>query len=68
VSEASGIGALKIKIELAKDTNVLKLERQFYFGAKGNILFPPTTYKALKTLFDNFHKADTYSISLKQKQ
>ena len=68
VNEASGIGALNVKIEMAKDTNVLKLSRQFFFGAKGSILFPPTAYKPLKVLFDSFHKADTYSVSIKQKQ
>jgi hypothetical protein len=68
VTESSGIGALTVKIELAKDTNVLKLSRQFFFGAKGNILFPATAYKPLKTLFDSFNKADTYAISIKQKQ
>jgi len=68
VNEASGIGSLNIKIDLAKETNVLKFNRQFYFGSKGNILFPATAYKPLKLLFDSFHKADTYTISLKQKQ
>lgn len=68
VNEANGIGSLNIKIDLAKETNVLKFNRQFYFGNKGNILFPPTAYKPLKILFDSFHKADTYTISLKQKQ
>jgi hypothetical protein len=68
VNEANGTGSLNIKIDLAKETNVLKFNRQFYFGSKGNILFPPTAYKPLKLLFDSFHKADTYTISLKQKQ
>jgi len=67
VNEAKGIGSLNIKIDLAKETNVLKYNRQFYFG-KGNILFPATAYKPLKLLFDSFHKADTQTISLKQKQ
>lgn len=68
VNEAKGIGSLNIKIDLVKETNVLKFSRQFYFGSKGNILFPATAYKPLKLLFDNFHKADTQTISLKQKQ
>ncbi len=68
VNEAKGIGSLNIKIGLAKETNVLKFSRQFYFGNKGNILFPATAYKPLKLLFDSFHKADTHTISLKQKQ
>jgi hypothetical protein len=68
ISEANGIGSLYIKIDLAKETNVLKFNRRFYFGSKDNILFPATAYKPLKLLFDSFHKADTYTISLKQKQ
>lgn len=68
VNEAKGIGSLNIDIDLAKETNVLKYSRQFYFGSKGNILFPAGAYKPLKFLFDSFHKADTHTISLKQKQ
>jgi hypothetical protein len=68
VNETSGIGSLNIKIDLAKETNILKYNRQFYFGGKNNILFPPSAYKSLKTLFDSFHRADTHSISIKQKQ
>jgi hypothetical protein len=68
VSDTNAIGDLNIKIELAKDTNILKLKRQFFFGGKANILFPATVYKPLKTLFDNFHRADTHAVSLKQKQ
>jgi transglutaminase-like putative cysteine protease len=67
VREASGIGAVTIKIELGTDTNILKYKREFFFG-NGKILFPPTAYKPLKVLFDSFHKADTHLISLKQKQ
>ena len=68
VNETSGIGALNINIDLEKDRNALKFTRQFYFGGKGNILFPATAYKSLKTLFDSFHRADIHSISIKQKQ
>jgi hypothetical protein len=68
VNETGGIGALNINIDLDKQTNLLKYTRQFYFGGKNNILFPPTAYKSLKTLFDSFHRADTHSISIKQKQ
>ncbi len=68
VSEVKGIGLLNIKIELSKETNILKYNRQFYFGGTGSVLFPVSAYKPLKILFDAFHKADTYTISLKQKQ
>ena len=68
VNETSGIGALNINIDLEKNTNVLKFSRQFYFGGKDKIYFPATAYKSLKVLFDSFHRADTSSISIKQKQ
>ncbi len=68
VNEAKGIGALKIKIELVKEPNVLKYSRQFFFGGNGNILFAAGAYKPLKILFDAFHKADTHTVSLKQRQ
>ncbi len=68
ISETGGLARLNISIEMVKDTNILKYNRRFYFGAKGNILFPQTAYKPLKTLFDNFHKADTHAVSLKQKE
>jgi hypothetical protein len=68
ISDTGDIGASNIKIELAKETNVLKYNRQFFFGGKNNILFPATAYKPLKALFDGFHKAATHTISIKQKQ
>jgi len=68
INEKSGIGGLTIKLEYSKEANVLKFNRQFFFGAKGNILFPPTVYKSVKTLFDSFHKADSQTISVKAKQ
>jgi hypothetical protein len=68
VNETKGLGSLHITIALAKETNVLKFTRQFYFGGNGKIIFPAEAYKPLKFLFDSFHKADTHTISLKQKQ
>ena len=68
VNETSGLGLLDIKIDLNKETNTLKFNRKFFFGGGGRVLFQPATYKALKTLFDSFHRADTHTISLKQKQ
>lgn len=68
VNETSGLGRLETEIFLVKETNVLKYNRKFFFGGKNNILFPPTVYKSLKTLFDSFHRASTHTVSLKQKQ
>lgn len=68
VVESNGISSLNIKINLAKDTNVLNYNRQFFFGAKNTILFPASAYKPIKTLFDSFHKNDSHTISIKAKQ
>ncbi len=68
VNETTGLAGLNIKIELNKETNVLKYSRQFSFGANGKIIFEAGAYKPLKLLFDSVHKADSYAVSLKQKQ
>ncbi|MBS1793283.1 MAG: DUF3857 and transglutaminase domain-containing protein [Acidobacteria bacterium] len=68
VFESKNLGALNIKISLNRETNTLKYSRQFFFGNDSSVLFPAGSYKPLKTLFDAFHKADTQTISLKQKQ
>jgi hypothetical protein len=67
VNETTGLAGLNIKIELNKETNVLKYSRQFSFGANGKIIFEAGAYKPLKFLFDSIHKADTHAISLRQK-
>lgn len=67
VNETTGLAGLNIKIELNKETNVLKYSRRFSFGANGRIIFDAGAYKPLKFLFDSIHKADTHVISLKQK-
>jgi hypothetical protein len=68
VNETKDIGSLKVSISMIGETNVLKYNRQFYFGNGGQILFPATAYKPLKFLFDSFHKADMHTVSLKQRQ
>jgi hypothetical protein len=65
-TDTQKIGSLKIKIGMDKTTNTLVYERKFHFGGGGNVLFPVTAYKPLKTMFDVFHKADTHTITLKQ--
>ena len=46
--------------------NNLIYERKFFFGGGGNNLFPMGTYSALKQFFDDFHKSDSHTITLKQ--
>ncbi len=67
VGDSGKIGSLNIKIGIDKDTNVLVYNRKFYFGGGGNILFLANIYQPMKNLFDAFHKADTHTITIKQK-
>ena len=66
VIENQKIGELKINIWVDKATNTMKYKRKFFFGGGNNVLFPVKAYDALKFLFDNFHKADAHTITLKQ--
>ncbi len=67
ITDASKIGRLKIDISVDKDQTFINYRRQFHFGGGGNILFPANVYPQLKTLFDEFHKSDTHTITLRQK-
>jgi hypothetical protein len=66
VMDQGKIGDLKIAMSYNKAAGTLAYRRNFYFGAQESVLFPPEAYNALKGLFDNFHKADSHVITLKQ--
>jgi len=66
-NEPSGIGALNFKIVADKTNNKLKYERNFMFGGGGHVLFPASSYTAVKRLFDVFNKSDAHTITLRQK-
>lgn len=68
VADPSKIGSLQIRMSHDKATNILKYNRNFYFGANGKILFPVNVYEPVKGLFNAFHKADTHVITLRQAQ
>ncbi|CAN5734013.1 hypothetical protein BH20ACI4_BH20ACI4_07740 [soil metagenome] len=67
VADPSNIGSLDISIGVDKAANALVYKRKFHFGGNGKILFPVSVYQPMKNLFDGFHKADTHTITLKQK-
>ncbi|HSK71091.1 MAG TPA: hypothetical protein VK892_05315, partial [Pyrinomonadaceae bacterium] len=67
VTDTGKVGALTLKIKVDKERNLLVYNRDFYFGGDGKILFSASAYQSLKNLFDLFHKADTHTITLKQK-
>lgn len=66
VEDPAKIGSLRVAMSIGRETNILKYQRNFYFGKEGNILFPVNAYKPLKNLFDAFYKADNHTITLKQ--
>lgn len=49
----------------SKDGKMVFFTRNFFFGGGGNILFPATSYAQLKTYFDQLHKQDGHTLSLK---
>jgi hypothetical protein len=66
IADPQNIGSLKIKIGIDKDQTFMRYSRKFHFGGAGTILFPVAAYQPLKNLFDEFHKSDTHTITLKQ--
>ena len=67
ISDQSNIGRLKIGIGVNPEQTLMKYNRQFHFGGGGQILFEAGVYQPLKNLFDEFHKSDSHTITLKQK-
>jgi hypothetical protein len=67
IADPSKISSLDIDMGIDRATNTLIYKRKFYFGGNGKILFPVSVYQPMKNLFDGFHKADTHTITLKQK-
>ncbi|MDQ3801725.1 MAG: DUF3857 domain-containing protein [Acidobacteriota bacterium] len=61
------ITLLDINMKADRANAVMLYERKFHFGGKGQILFQPASYQPLKGLFDAFHKADSHTITLRQK-
>ena len=66
VKDSKQIGLLDINIGVNKETNVLKYNRKFHFGGGDVYLFPVSAYQPLKNMFDEFHKANSHTITLKQ--
>ncbi|HEX7315107.1 MAG TPA: DUF3857 domain-containing protein [Pyrinomonadaceae bacterium] len=53
---------------ITKDGRTLVYKRKFFFGKGGSagLLFPVTSYAALKNYFDSVNKQDEHTIALKQ--
>ncbi len=67
VSESKNVAGLTINMSIDKASNTLKYKRRFFFG-NGVLFFQASTYPALKTLWDNFQKSDSHTISIKQSE
>ncbi len=66
LSDPNKIGSIDFELKFDKSRNALLMDRRFYFGANGNILFGSKTYEPLKNLFDEFHKSDSHMITVRQ--
>ena len=62
---ARDISQYKIDLGVTIDQHTLIMHRQFYFGGNYNVLFPQAGYSQLKTYFDQLHKNDEHTITLK---
>jgi len=58
-------GTYKIQIA-TRGTHQLISDREFIFGREGRLLFDVATYPRLKKIFDEIHRRDDHTISLKQ--
>lgn len=68
LADPNKIGSLEIKMSIDQGRNVLNYNRKFHFGGGDNIFFPSGAYQPVKNLFDAFQKADSHTITLKQKE
>jgi hypothetical protein len=67
LTDAQKISFLEIKMAKDIPKNMLIYDRKFYFGGGNHTLFPAAAYPAVKALFDGFQKAETHTVTLKQK-
>jgi hypothetical protein len=57
------VGYYKSNLRITQDQRTLYLKRNFRFTG---LIFPKTSYSALKQAFDAVHRADNHTITLKQ--
>lgn len=60
------VGAYDVKLHSINDGQALRLQRRFFFGGGGSILFPSQSYASLKKVFDTLHERDSHTITLRQ--
>ncbi|HRH41076.1 MAG TPA: DUF3857 domain-containing protein [Pyrinomonadaceae bacterium] len=65
-NDPQNIAKLDVNIGVSKDETMMVYKRNFHFG-RGIVLFPKKSYASLKNIFDVFNKADSHTITLRQK-
>jgi hypothetical protein len=56
-----------VNIGVTTDGRKLVYHRKFFFGGgNAGLIYPASNYAAVKTLFDELHKRDNHTITLKQ--
>ena len=59
------VGHYKVSLKKTTDRELI-YEREFVFGNNGVILFPVATYPLLKGAFDQCHKSDNHTLTLRR--
>ncbi|HXS02779.1 MAG TPA: hypothetical protein VN724_19560, partial [Pyrinomonadaceae bacterium] len=54
------------QIKIGTDGHFIIYDRSFFFGGGGHILFPVSSYAAMKHLFDMISQSNDHTITLKQ--
>lgn len=67
IDDPDGVGSLHVSFYILKESNRLNVSRQFHFGGGGHVIFPLKFYQPVKAMFDGFNKADSTTVTLKQK-
>ena len=66
VKDQQGIGANVVSMSVTNSGKTLIYKRNFSFGNGGFIRFPVNAYPIVKTLFEEFNKADVHQLTLRQ--
>ncbi|MGE3466865.1 MAG: DUF3857 domain-containing protein [Pyrinomonadaceae bacterium] len=66
VTERSRIAELTTRISVVKGGRELMYRRNFFFGNGSNLKFDAAVYPVLRSLFDQFHAANSHTITFRQ--
>jgi hypothetical protein len=64
--QANEVSKYEVSVSVTADKRKLIYRRSFYFGGGNSLRFPANSYGPLKQLFDELHKRDNHTITLKQ--